>query len=120
MKMQTVLWRIHVWDFTINKCMEDTQRRIKQAKLWLKLARILPLTALSVFIVPYVIGWDSTTDKIVCVIIISFLVICFLWWFWAVDKILMLLNIYQRSEDLAEKVNKEINVLKKIIKSFNK
>lgn len=97
-----------------------TQARIRQTKLWLKAARILPLVALAMFIVPYVVGWDSATDKIVCVIIIGFLTVCFLWWFWAVDKILMLLKIYQRSEDLAEKVNKEISVLKKIIRSFNK
>lgn len=99
---------------------EKYKQQKKQARRWIKHARILPMVALSILIVPYIVGWTSITDKIVCAIIIGFFTAAVLWWYWAVEKIILLLSVYENNDQFADSVANELLSIRKVIKEIKK
>ena len=69
-----------------------------QGYWWKKAAAVLPFVALSIIIVPWLVGWDSLIDKILCIIIIVFFTIAVVWWYWAVDKVITVMMRYKETD----------------------
>jgi len=57
------------------------------ATVWLCLARILPLTALAIIIVPLLVGSETWYQVVLCTVIIVFTILAILWWYWAVERV---------------------------------
>ena len=67
--------------------MNQQEKTRRWATVWLCLARILPLTALAIIIVPLLVGSETWYQVALCTVIIVFTILAILWWYWAVERV---------------------------------
>lgn len=93
-----------------------TEQTTKEGKWWDWTARILPLVAICTVAVLHYFKLHDIRDLFLDIVVIVFFTICFVWWYWAIQKIVSaakyLNNSRQRFADLA----KELRKLKKDIR----
>lgn len=85
--------------------MNQQEKTRRWATVWLCLARVLPLTALGVIIVPLLVGSETWFQVAMCVIIIVFTILAILWWYWAVERVVTMWDKQKQVEQ------KSINML---------
>lgn len=95
---------------------EFTEKTRKEVRLWDWLARILPLIALVIITVTHYGNFHGIRDIIIDIGAIAFISICFIWWYWALRKIVSSVKYIQRAHERFIEVAQELRKLKKDIK----
>lgn len=89
---------------------------LKEAKWWAFAAWTLPFMALSILMFEYWIGWDSFYAKSLVIVSVVFFSISVYWWWWAISRIIRLSEIHNKNLEGWEKVQQEIQELRKDLK----
>lgn len=93
------------------------KKTFKEVKIWDWLARILPLTVLAVASVCHVFQWKSALDLLLEISLVVFLIVSFIWWYWAIYKIAVTVKFMKATQ---QKFLDVIAELRKIKKEINK
>lgn len=96
------------------------RRTKREVLIWDWLSRILPLTALAVIILLHFGGHSNALDIALTVTSISFLVICFIWWYWVLSKILTAMSHISDSEHKFKTILQDIKNFKNDLDSNKK
>ena len=95
---------------------EFTESTKRQARIWDWVGRILPMFALAIVLVLHFVKQHGLRDIALDAILIVFLTICFIWWYWAIMKIVAstkyLKNTYLKFKELSNElrnIKKDIN-----------
>lgn len=89
------------------------RRTYKEVKLWDWLARILPLTVLTVLTVAYFFKWTNVVELVLDITVIVFFLTCFVWWYWAIYKIAVAVKYIRMSQEKFTEIKREISEFKK-------
>ena len=96
------------------------RKTYKEVKIWDWLARILPLSVLAILSVCYFFKWNSVIDVILEVSIIVFLIVCFIWWYWAIYKIATTVKYLRNSQERFKELKAELSRFKKDIMNIGR
>lgn len=96
------------------------RKTYKEVKIWDWLARILPLSVLAILSVCYFFKWNSVIDVILEVSIIVFLIVCFIWWYWAIYKIATTVKYLRNSQERFKELRAELSRFKKDIMNIGR
>lgn len=94
------------------------KKTYKEVKLWDWLARILPLSVLAVVSVLYFFKWHDAVGLILEVSAIAFLIVCFVWWYWAIYKIATAVKHIHQSQERFKQMKSEFAKFKKELLNF--
>lgn len=98
--------------------MNQQEKTRRWATTWLCLARVLPLTALAIIIVPYFVGSETWYEIALCIVIIVFAILAILWWYWAVERVVTMWDkqkqVEQNSVNMLTQLKHIRNLLTKI------
>lgn len=104
---------------TNKRVKDDTEifarRTYKEVKIWDWLARILPLSVLAILSVCYFFKWNTAIELILEVSIVVFIVVCFIWWYWAIYKIAITVKYLRSSQERFKELKAELARFKKDI-----
>lgn len=100
--------------------MNQQQKTKKQATIWLCLARVLPLTALGVIIVPLLVGDDTWFQVAMCVIIIVFFILAILWWYWAVERVITMWDKQKQIEETSVNMLTQLKHIRNLLNEIRK
>lgn len=89
------------------------KKTFKEVKIWDWLARLLPLTVLAVASIFHFFQWKSALDLILEISLIVFLVVSFIWWYWAIYKIAITVNYMRTTQQKFLDVIAELRNVKK-------
>jgi hypothetical protein len=93
-----------------------TESTKKQARIWDWAGRILPMFALAIVLVLHFAKQHSLKDTALDAILIVFLTICFIWWYWAIKKIVLSTNYLKETYIKFKEISNELRNIKKDIK----
>jgi hypothetical protein len=93
-----------------------TESTKRQARLWDWLGRIFPMAGLLVVTVLHFIDQHTLRDIALNVILVLFLTICFVWWYWAIIKIVSSTEYLKETYIKFKELSSELRNLKKDIK----
>lgn len=96
------------------------RKTYKEVKIWDWLARILPLSVLAILSVCYFFKWNSAIDLILEVSIIVFVIVCFIWWYWAIYKIATTVKYLRNSQERFKELKAELSRFKKDIMNIGR
>ena len=94
------------------------RKTFAEVTLWDWLARVLPLSVLAVVSVAYFFKWHDIVELILEVSAIVFLIICFIWWYWAIYKIAVAVKHIRLSQERFRQMKAEFSKFKKEIAEF--
>lgn len=94
-----------------------TKKTYKEVKIWDWLGRILPLTVLAVISVLYLLDETDLLTLILEITAISFLVICFIWWYWAIYKIATTVKYMYDAQTKLKEVLNEFRLFKRDLRN---
>jgi len=89
-----------------------TEKTIKEGTWWEWIAKILPLVAICTITVLHFFRLHNVRDLILDVIVIIFFFICFVWWFWAIQKIVAAAKYLRRSQHRFSEIAEELRKIK--------
>lgn len=89
-----------------------TETTTKEATIWDWLGRILPLLALCIIAVLHYFKLYEIRDLFLNLIVIIFFLICFVWWYWAIKKIVLAVKYLQNSQEKFLDVARELKKLR--------
>ena len=93
------------------------RKTFREVTLWDWLGRVLPMSTLAIIIVCYFFKWNNALELILEVSTVIFFVVCFIWWYWALYKIAVSVKYMRASYQKFMHLHKEIDNVKKIVKS---
>lgn len=93
-----------------------TESTKKQARFWDWLGRLLPMIGLATVAVLHYSREFELRDLVLDGILISFLSICFVWWYWAIIKIVSSTKYLQETYTKFKELSVELRNLKKDFK----
>lgn len=85
---------------------------IFQAKFWITLASILPLTALAGFYFIQTIGWITDLEKVLSVGAIAMFAIASAWWWWAVYTIIAFARVLNNTDSNLQEIKTNIKSIR--------
>jgi len=94
---------------------EFTEKTRKEVKVWDWLGRVIPLTVLTILTVLHFAEFHTLRDTILNISFIIFLTVCFVWWFWALRKIVSSVNYIQQAHTKFLNITKELKKLRRDI-----
>ena len=95
---------------------EFTEKTRKEVKWWDWAGRVLPLVALVVITITHYGDFHSVRDIIIDVGAIVFISVCFIWWYWALRKIVVSIKYIHRAHERFLEIAEELKKLRKSIK----
>ena len=95
----------------------EPSKIILRIKLWKYAARTVPVIVLAALFFLHLVGWDNLYEKLIIISGTTFVAICVFWWWWAVNKILSLALIINRTGTNLKEIKKEIISIKKNFRS---
>jgi Na+/melibiose symporter-like transporter len=96
------------------------QKTKKQATWWLCLARVLPLVALGVIIVPLLVGDDTWFQVAMCAVIIVFSTLAILWWYWAVERVVTMWDKQKQVEETSINMLAQLKHIRNLLDEIRK
>jgi len=93
-----------------------TESTKQQARIWDWVGRILPMVALVTVLVLHVGEQHSLKEIVLDAILVVFLTICFIWWYWAIKKIVLSTNYLKETYIKFKEISNELRNIKKDIK----
>lgn len=103
-----------------NKDINDfTDSTSKEARWWDWLSRILPLVAICTIAVFHFFKLHDIRDVILDVAVIVFFTICFVWWYWAIRKIVASAKYLKSSNDKFASLLADFKKLRKEVKDID-
>ena len=96
------------------------KRTYKEVKIWDWLARILPLTVLTVLTVAYFFKWTNVIEIVLDATVIVFFLTCFVWWYWAIYKIAVAVKYIRISQEKFKEIKQELAQFKNNLKNFGR
>ena len=100
--------------------MNQQEKTRRQATAWLCLARVLPLTALGVIIVPLLVGSETWFQVAMCVIIIVFTILAILWWYWAVERVITMWDKQKQVEETSVNMLTQLKHIRNLLEEIRK
>jgi len=94
---------------------EFTEKTRKEVKIWDWLGRVIPLTVLTILTVLHFAEFHTLRDTILNISFIVFLTACFVWWFWALRKIVSSVNYIQQAHIKFLDITKELRKMRRDI-----
>lgn len=94
---------------------EFTEKTRREVRLWDWLGRVLPLIALVIVTVAHYSDFHSIRDMIINIGAVIFVSVCFIWWYWALRKIVSSVKYIQRAHEKFIEVAQELRNIKKDI-----
>jgi hypothetical protein len=89
---------------------------IKQTKIWMTAASVIPVTALSGMFFLQFIGWTTTLEKLLTIGAIIMFFVASIWWWWAVNKIVEFANMMKKTDQNLQELKTDIASIKTDIK----
>ena len=80
----------------------------KSAALWRLIGRVFPILFLGVLFLLYLIGFDDAVRQSIVAGGTIFFAIAIIWWWWAIDKIVFLVGVINKSLEELKSVNESI------------
>lgn len=93
-----------------------TESTKRQARWWDWIGRILPMVALAAITVLHFSNEFTLRDIVLDIVLISFLTLCFIWWYWAIIKIVSSTKYLQETYIKFKELSYELKGIKKDIK----
>jgi hypothetical protein len=93
-----------------------TESTKRQARLWDWIGRILPMAALLTVTVLHFMNEYSLRDLVLNGVLVIFLSICFIWWYWAIIKIVSSTKYLKETYVKFKELSNELRKIKKDIK----
>lgn len=94
-----------------------TEKTTKEGNWWDWTARILPLVAICTIAVLHYFKLHDIRDLVLDSVVIVFFTICFIWWYWAIQKIVGAAKYLNRSQQKFVELARELRQLKKDVKN---
>lgn len=98
--------------------MNQQEKTRRWATVWLCLARVLPLTALAIIIVPYFVGDETWYEVALCIVIIVFTILAILWWYWAVERVVTMWDKQKQVEQNSINMLTQLKHIRKLLKEI--
>lgn len=95
---------------------EFTEKTSREIHIWDWLGRILPLTALFSLAVFHYADLHDLRNLILGISLVVFFTVCFIWWYWALRKILSSVKYLQQAHQNFSELMLELKILKKNLK----
>jgi hypothetical protein len=92
------------------------RKTFKEVTWWDWLGRLLPLTVLAIATVCHFFEWKSALDLILETSLVVFLIVSFIWWYWAIYKIAVTVKYMRNTQQKFLDVVAELRNVKKEIK----
>jgi RsiW-degrading membrane proteinase PrsW (M82 family) len=92
------------------------RKTFKEVTWWDWLGRLLPLTVLAIAAVCHFFEWKSALDLILEASLVVFLIVSFIWWYWAIYKIAVTVKYMRNTQQKFLDVVAELRNVKKEIK----
>jgi len=92
-----------------------TESTKRQARIWDWVGRVLPMVALVTILVLHFIKQYSLRDIVLEAILVIILTICFIWWYWAIMKIVASANYLKQTYIKFKELANELRTIKKDI-----
>lgn len=92
---------------------EFTEKTRKEVHLWDWLGRVLPLTALFSLAIFHYADLHDLRNLVLGLSLIVFVTVCFIWWYWALRKILASVKHIQQAHAKFLDLAHELKLLKK-------
>jgi hypothetical protein len=92
---------------------EFTEKTRKEVHIWDWLGRILPLTALFALSIFHYADLHSLRDLVLGISLVVFVTICFVWWYWALRKIISSVKYIQQAHQKFADLTDELRQLRK-------
>lgn len=89
----------------------------KSAEIWRLIGRVVPLLFLGVLFLLYVIGFDDAVRQSIVIGGTIFFAIAIVWWWWAIDKIVFLVSVINKSLEELKSVKESITKFTKDFKN---
>lgn len=96
-----------------------TEKTTKEANIWDWLGRILPLTALCTLAVLHFFQMYEWRDWLLNVSVVGFFTICFVWWYWALRKIVITAKYMQRAQERFLAIARELKKIRQETKEID-
>ena len=96
---------------------EFTEKTRQEVHLWDWLGRILPLTALFILAVLHYTDLHNLRDLVLGLSLVGFVTICFIWWYWALRKIISSVKHIQQAHVKFSDITRELKMLKKNLRN---
>jgi hypothetical protein len=94
------------------------ERKTRQEiTIWDWISRVLPLTTLAIISICYFLDYRSWLDIVIQVSSIGFLIVSFVWWYWALFKIAKTIRYLRQSQKNFYDLLTEFRDLKNSIKN---
>ena len=89
----------------------------KSAITWKLIGKVFPLLFLGILFLLYVIGLDDAVRKGIVIGGSIFFAIAIIWWWWAIDKIVFLVSLINKSLDELKNVKESLTKFTKDLKN---
>ena len=96
-----------------------TDSTTKEARWWDWLARILPLVAICTIAVLHYFKMHDIRDMVLDIAVIIFFTVCFVWWYWAIKKIVYAARYMKSTQERFADLLKELRKFKKESKDLD-
>ena len=96
-----------------------TDSTTKEARWWDWIARILPLVAICIIAVLHYFKMHDIRDIILDISVIVFFTVCFIWWYWAIKKIVYAAKYMKSTQERFAELLKELRSFKKESKNLD-
>lgn len=93
-----------------------TESTKRQARLWDWIGRLLPLAALAVVTVLHYSSYHDLRDTVLNAVLLAFLLLSFIWWYWAIIKIVSSATYLQETYTKFKELSLELRGIKKDLK----
>lgn len=93
-----------------------TEKTRKEVRIWDWLGRVLPLTALFTLAVLHFTDLHDFRDMLLNISLVAFVTVCFVWWYWALRKIISSVKYIHRAHERFLEIARELKKLRIEIK----
>ena len=100
--------------------MNQQEKTRRWVTVWLCLARVLPLTALAIIIVPYFVGNETWYEVALCTVIIVFFILAILWWYWAVERVVTMWDKQKQVEETSLTMLTQLKHIRNLLDEIRK
>lgn len=101
----------------IRNFLEAATKAKQEAQYWLWAALTLPFIALAILTFEYYLGWDSFYAKSLVIVSVVFFSISVYWWYWALNKLIVLLDGFNKTNQNFEDIKSELRQTREAIKN---
>lgn len=96
-----------------------TEKTSREANVWDWLGRVLPLSAICAISVLHYFQLYEWRDWLLSTSVVVFFTICFIWWYWALRKIVITARYMQRAHEKFLAIAKELKKIRQETKEID-